>query len=106
MTATLDDVFHALADPTRRDMMVRLDGGPLPVGDLAEQYPHSLPAILKHLKVLERAGLTESMKRGRVRVVQAHPERLREAAAWVARYEKFWDTALDNFAQFVESDSD
>ena len=98
----LDRTFAALADPTRRSMLTRLSEGDCSVSELAEPYAMSMPAISKHLRVLERAGLVEQQREGRVRrcVLQAKP--LRSAAEWVEAYRVFWENQFDNLEQLLE----
>src|SRR5262249_53670695 len=96
----LDRVFHALSDATRRDILSRLDHGNLGVTALCEDYQMSLPAVAKHVRVLEEAGLVKTAKHGRVRTVVAQPKNLKMASDWVRHYEKYWTDALERFAQF------
>ena len=98
----LDRVFHALSDATRRDILARLDHGNLGVTDLCKDYQMSLPAVAKHVKVLQEAGLVKTAKHGRVRTVVAQPRNLRAAADWVRHYERYWNEALDRFALLAE----
>lgn len=97
----LDSVFHALSDSTRRDILLRLKGGPIGVSGLCETYAMSLPAVAKHVRVLEDAGLARSHKEGRVRTVEANPEAVRAAANWINHYSNFWNEALGKFAEFL-----
>jgi DNA-binding transcriptional ArsR family regulator len=94
----LDAVFMALADPTRRAIVSRLSRGECSVSELAEPFPVSLPAVTKHLAVLERAGLLEHHKVGRVRRCRLVPEAMREADEWIAHYRGFWDRRLGSLA--------
>ena len=88
-------------------MLARLESqGPLSVGALAEPLPIKLPAVMKHLGVLSDAGLIARDKRGRVVTVTLCPDPLREARAWLARYERFWTDRLDQLAEVVEADWD
>lgn len=91
----LSVVFAALADPTRRAIIARLADGEATVTELAEPFPISLPAISRHLKVLERAGLISRSRSGQWRssALQAAP--LQEATDWMERYRIFWDTSFD-----------
>ncbi len=98
---TLDSTFAALADPTRRGILVRLASGEATVKELAEPFQMSLPGVSKHLKVLERAGL---ISRGRV--AQSRPCRLearplKEAADWVERYRSFWEEGFDRLDDYL-----
>ena len=99
---TLDSTFAALADPTRREILVRLASGEASVKELAEPFQMSLPGISKHLKELERAGL---ISRGRV--AQSRPCRLearplKEAADWVERYRRFWEDSFDRLDDYLQ----
>ena len=86
----LNAVFGALADPTRRALTARLSRGGASVSELAAPFPVTLPAIVKHLGVLERAGVVESFKEGRVRRYELAPERLRAATGWIEEQTVFW----------------
>jgi DNA-binding transcriptional ArsR family regulator len=99
---SLDAVFSALADPTRRAIVARLADGERSVSDLAEPFDISLPAVTKHLRVLEHAGLLQHRKRGRVRYCRLAPAPLRSADAWLARYRAFWEARLDGLAAHFE----
>ena len=94
-TDHLSVVFGALADPTRRAILARLAEGEATVNELAEPFDLSLPAISKHLKVLERAGLISRGREAQWRPCRLEPESLRVAADWVDRYRRFWDTNFD-----------
>jgi DNA-binding transcriptional ArsR family regulator len=102
----LDATFAALSDPTRRAMLERLAHGECSVTELADPFPISLPAITKHLHVLKRAGLVEQGRRGRERPCRLAPTALRQAGAWIQAYRKFWDTRLEDFADYVEKGRD
>ncbi len=91
----LDSVFAALADPTRRAILARLARHESTVTDLAEPFPISLPAIAKHLHVLEQAGLVRSEKEGRIRYCRLEPKPLREATAWLDHYRNFWEERIE-----------
>jgi DNA-binding transcriptional ArsR family regulator len=99
--APLDAVFAALADPTRRGVLELLDGGSLPVSELAAPQSMSLPGFMKHLRVLEDAGLITCSKEGRVVNCTLSPAPMKEAAAWMARYEKFWNERLDALGRYL-----
>ena len=92
-------VFAALADPTRRQVLERLRGGPAPVGRIAEGLPVSRPAVSQHLKVLKEAGLVADQAEGARRVYHIDPKGLGALRAWL---DQFWTTALDAFAAEVE----
>tara|TARA_A100001037_G_C15033489_1_gene582114 strand:- start:601 stop:873 length:273 start_codon:yes stop_codon:yes gene_type:complete len=85
----LDRTFSALANPTRRAILARLAGGHATVGELAAPFDMSLPAVSKHLKMLEQAGLIERQRDGRRQICQISPEPLQDADAWLARYRAF-----------------
>lgn len=91
----LDSVFHALAHPTRREMVRRLASEEHNVGELAEPFNTSLAAVSKHIKVLERAGLVRRTVQGRTHVCSLNPEPLSDAQEWLRYYERFWNERLD-----------
>lgn len=99
---SLDAVFFALSDSTRRAILKRLADGELPVGELAEPFDISLPAVSKHLRVLRRAGLVAQEKDGRVRRCQLVAEPMQEAAAWIAQYRRFWEERFDALAVYLD----
>jgi DNA-binding transcriptional ArsR family regulator len=99
--AVLDRVFSALADPTRRHVLESLGQGNLAVSELAEPHGMSLPGFMKHLRVLEEAGLIARTKEGRVVSCELSAAPLREAATWMQRYEKFWTEKLDSLARYL-----
>jgi DNA-binding transcriptional ArsR family regulator len=90
-TTQLDAVFGALADPTRRAILARLADGDASVGQLAAPFSMSQPAISRHLKVLERAGLISRQRRATIRLSHLEAEPLRDATAWLGRYQQFWE---------------
>jgi DNA-binding transcriptional ArsR family regulator len=98
---TLDRTFAALADPTRRAILDRLAHGDATVTELAAPFAMSLPAISKHLRVLEQAGLVARTIDGRVHRLRLVAQPLREAATWVARYQRFWSQQLDALADYM-----
>jgi DNA-binding transcriptional ArsR family regulator len=98
----LDRTFAALADPTRRQLLADLATGEHCVTRLAKPYAMSLPAISKHLRVLEKAGLLRRHRYGRVHQMQLEAEPLRCAAEWVEKYRKFWEGSLDRLAAYLE----
>src|SRR3954447_4387922 len=100
---TLDRTFAALADPTRRQILAHLAQGDRCVTDLARPHDMSLPAISKHLRVLEKAGLLRRRRYGRVHEIQLEAEPLKKAAQWVEEYRKFWEGSLDRLEAFLES---
>jgi DNA-binding transcriptional ArsR family regulator len=97
----LDDVFAALSDRTRRHVLASLEDGSRPVTELAAAHDMSLPGFMKHLRVLEEAGLLERTKEGRVVRCTLQPEPMKEAASWIAQYEKFWTDKLDALARYL-----
>jgi DNA-binding transcriptional ArsR family regulator len=100
--AALDATFSALSDPTRRAMLARLARGPSSVMGLAEPFNVSLPAISKHLRVLERAGLLRQKKDGRVRRCRLVARPMKEAVDWIERYRRFWEQRFDALAEYLE----
>ncbi len=99
----LDLTFGALADSTRRAILARLArDGVSTVGELAQPFDMSRPAISKHLRVLERAGLVRRARDGRVSRCGLDAGPMREAAEWVERYREFWEQQLDSLARFIE----
>jgi DNA-binding transcriptional ArsR family regulator len=101
ITHTLDETFSALADPTRRAILARLAEGEASVTELAEPFDVSLPAVMKHLGVLEKAGLIERKKKGRVSRSRLVAEPLQDAAEWIAGYRRFWEKQFDALAQYL-----
>ena len=101
-TALLDETFFALSDPTRREMVARLALRDMTVSELAEPFDISPPAVSKHLRVLERAGLLTSDRVGRVRRCRLEPSALHEAAEWVEAQRKFWEDRLDQLAIYLD----
>ena len=98
----LDDVFGALADPTRRRLLETLSRGDQCVTALARPHRMSLPAISKHLRVLEHAGLICRRRDGRVHHLKLEARPMQQAAQWIEEYRKFWEGALDSFADYLE----
>jgi DNA-binding transcriptional ArsR family regulator len=103
--SALDRTFAALADPTRRALVMRLAETPdLSVSKLAAPFAVSLPAVMKHLDVLADAGLVARAKTGRVVACRLDAEPMRDAFEWLNRYEKFWSERLSSLAAFLEED--
>ena len=103
--ALLDRTFAALADPTRRALLARLDEEEgISVSELARPFPVSLPAIMKHLDVLSDAGLIARTKSGRTVTCQLKAAPMEQAMNWLARYERYWTEQLDRLAAFLEQD--
>lgn len=96
------DIFQAIADPTRRAILDRLQQGEQSVKYLAEPFAMSLPAISQHLHVLCEAGLVTQQRRGRQRIYQLSPVSLKPVSDWVSQYEQFWTTKLDALGKYLE----
>jgi DNA-binding transcriptional ArsR family regulator len=101
MMRPVDDVFRALADPTRRAVVERLGRSPASVSELAQPFDMALPSFLQHLRVLEESGLVRSRKTGRVRVYRLAPARLKAAEDWLAKQRTLWERRLDQFDEYV-----
>lgn len=99
----LDEIFSALADPTRRGMLEQLSKGESNVSTLAEPYDVSQPAISKHLRVLERAGLIQRTRRGREHHIRVDPRPIEEAQGWMAAYAKFWQLQFDAVDAYLKT---
>ncbi len=97
----LSVLFGALADPTRRAILTRLTEGDATVAELAAPFRVSQPAISRHLKVLEQAGLISRHRRGTARLSHLEAEPLREATAWLARYQAYWDERHDRLDELL-----
>ena len=98
----LSQTFAALADPTRRAVLSRLAKGEASVGELARPFDISLPAVSRHLKVLEQAQLIERETDAQWRLCRIRGRPLREAHAWIERYRRFWEERLDQLVDFLE----
>ena len=101
--ADLSTLFAALADPTRRAIVARLSEGDAPVKDLAEPFDVSGPAITKHLKVLERAGLISRSREGQQRPCRLEPRALAPAADWIEQFREVWEERLDRLDSYLKS---
>ncbi|TGK05419.1 ArsR family transcriptional regulator [Leptospira langatensis] len=97
----LSSTFSALADPTRREILLYLVSGEATVKELAEPFNMSLPGISKHLKVLEKAGLIERGKEAQWRPCKIRPEGLKEASGWLDHYRHFWEESLDRLDAYL-----
>jgi DNA-binding transcriptional ArsR family regulator len=97
----LDQVYGAIADPTRRAILAVLAGGEATVGTLAERFPISFNGVSKHVKVLERAGLVQRAIHGREHRLRLNPVPLRQAARWLEHYRAFWEMRLDGLETFL-----
>lgn len=104
-SATLDQTFSALSDPTRRAIISKLANGEVPIMEIAEPFDMSLPAVSKHIRVLEHAGLVVRRKEGRTHYCRLNAKPLQDAAKWLVFYQQFWDAKLDSLATFLEGDS-
>jgi DNA-binding transcriptional ArsR family regulator len=101
MSRLMDDVFRALADPTRRRVVEALSQRPASVTELAQPFRMALPSFLEHLKVLEGCGLVSSSKTGRVRTYRLAPERLRQAEDWLGQPRRLWEQRLDQLDAYL-----
>src|SRR3954471_15175128 len=99
----LDAVFGSLADPTRRDILQRLRGKEMSVGQLASHYELTFAAVSKHLGVLERAHLIKKRRKGRMHYVALSPPALRDAAHYLERYKAQWEERLDRLAELLNN---
>ena len=100
--ATVDQVFHALADVTRRAILEKLSRGPVSVSQLAEPLDMTLAAVVQHLQVLEESGLVRTEKAGRVRTCQLEPAGLSIAEKWIADRRSVWERRLDRLGKLLE----
>jgi DNA-binding transcriptional ArsR family regulator len=98
---SIDGVFRALADPTRRHVLERLGRSPASVSELAKPFDMALPSFMEHLRILEGYGLVRSGKTGRVRTYQLVPKRLQQAEDWLAKQRTFWTTRLDQLDSYL-----
>ena len=101
-TRLLDRTFGALADPTRRRILEHLTGGDRCVTDLARPYRMSLPAVSKHLRVLENAGLVRRQRDGRVHRLKLEAKPMQQAQAWIEEYRKFWEASFDRLDEYLK----
>lgn len=98
---SLDDVFHALSDPTRRGMLALLARGDRSATELGEPFPVSQPTASKHIQTLERSGLVRRTIEGRIHIFRLVPAKLTRAEAWIARHRAFWEGSLHSLDQVV-----
>jgi DNA-binding transcriptional ArsR family regulator len=103
MQAALDRTFHALSDPTRRAMVLRLARGPASVSELARPLQVSLPAVMQHLAVLEASGIVRSEKVGRVRTCRVETKVLGQAEQWIAQRREQWERKLDRLGEYLDA---
>ena len=99
--AAADVVFHALANPTRRQVLEQLSAGPATVSELAAPFDMQLPSFVQHLSVLEESRLVKSKKCGRVRTYEIAPERFKVAEDWLSARRQLWEARLDRFDRYV-----
>jgi DNA-binding transcriptional ArsR family regulator len=97
----LDRAFHALADPSRRSIVVRLSRGPASVSELAAPLAMSLPAVVQHIDVLQRSGLVRSEKVGRVRTCRLEPAPMQSLEGWIAEHRAIWEGRLDRLGEVL-----
>lgn len=97
----LDRTFHALADPSRRSIIVRLTRGPASVSELAAPLAMSLPAVVQHIDVLQKSGLVRSQKVGRVRTCRLEPAPMRSVEQWIAQHRAAWEGHLDRLGEVL-----
>ena len=102
--SSLDDVFHALADPTRRAIVERLAAGAASVSDLAAPHEMTLSAIGQHIKLLEACGVVRTTKSGRTRTVELAPQRLAAAERWFAKHRERWERPFDRLGELLAED--
>jgi DNA-binding transcriptional ArsR family regulator len=99
--ATVDEVFRALSDPTRREVIARLTRRPASVSELAAPFDMALPSLMQHLRVLESSGVVRSTKTGRVRTYQLVPKRLQLAERWLVAQRDLWERRMDRFESYA-----
>lgn len=97
----LDDVFHALSDPTRRAVLDRLGRGPASVSELGDPFDMALPSFMKHIRILEEGGWIRTYKRGRVRTCTLDTAPFSTAQSWLAHQQSIWESHTDRLEQFV-----
>lgn len=98
------DIFQAIADPTRREIIDLLAGQSLPVNKIADQFDISRPAISKHIKILNECGVVIIRKEGRKRYCRTDPGKIKEVVEWAARYREFWNERLDVLEELLEKE--
>jgi DNA-binding transcriptional ArsR family regulator len=103
---SIDTVFDALADPTRRAVIRRLGSGPASVGELARDFPMALPSFLRHIRALERSGLIRTRKAGRVRTCTLERDRLAVIDGWLAEQRAIWESRTDRLETFLQDAKD
>ncbi|WP_426950673.1 ArsR/SmtB family transcription factor [Bacillus mycoides] len=98
------DVFQAIADPTRREVLRLLSDKELPISKITDHFPMSRTAVVKHLHILSEANLVSGSKSGREKIYRLHPEPLEELQRWLSYYERFWDNKLSVLKHIVENE--
>jgi DNA-binding transcriptional ArsR family regulator len=106
VSAVKHDVFQAIADPTRRDVLRLLAHQELPISEISSHFPISRTAVAKHLQVLSEAKLVSGRKVGREKIFSLHPEPLAEIKEWLSFYERFWSNKLSMLKHVVENDEE
>ena len=96
------DVYHAIADPTRRAILDKLRTAPAAVNAILADFPQSRPAISRHLRVLREARIVAEQRAGRERIYRIRPEELRQVAMWIEGYRSFWQSSLENLKNHLE----
>ncbi|WP_409305660.1 ArsR/SmtB family transcription factor [Peribacillus sp. SCS-155] len=104
MTAVKHDVFQAIADPTRREVLRLLAGKEMPISEITAHFPISRTAIAKHLQILSEADLVNGRKAGREKLYRLQPEPLQELKNWLSFYEQFWNNKLSMLKHMVENE--
>ena len=102
--AAVDRVFHALAEPMRRELVERLSSGPMSVSDLAQPFRITLAAIVQHIQVLEESGIVRSEKVGRVRTCRLEPEGLKVAERWISERRSLWERRFDRLGELLDEE--
>ena len=103
-SSSLDSTFGALADPTRRAILATLQLGQASITELAKPHRMSLPAVMKHVHVLEQAGLVSQEKTGRTRICRLAPEPLQDAESWISQYRRFWERNFDSLQRYLKEE--
>jgi DNA-binding transcriptional ArsR family regulator len=101
-TTAIDRTFSALANPVRRDILARLAQGAASIKELPRPFRMSLPGMLKHIRILEEAGLVQTRKKGRVKTCRLNAAPMLEAAEWLTFYNQYWTSRLDELKEYLE----
>jgi DNA-binding transcriptional ArsR family regulator len=102
--SSLDSTFGALADPTRRAILATLQLGQASISELAKPHRMSLPAVMKHVHVLEQAGLVSQEKTGRTRICRLAAEPFKDAEAWISQYRRYWQRKFDSLERYLKEE--